>query len=224
MTVPDHSAPYRVEDKYVGKPRPVRVVCIGAGASGIYTAIRQEQLLQNVSFQIYEKNDDVGGTWLENKYPGCSCDVPAHIYTYSFEPKTDWSMYYAGSDEIQEYFKGVVMKYGVLKYIKFNHLVVAARWNDHTGLWNLEIETDEGNIIKDDCNILLNATGILNAWKWPNIPGLHDFKGKLLHTAKYDRSWDLKGKNVALLGNGSSAIQVVPTSKETSHSFNFTFF
>src|ERR1700712_496247 len=98
---PDSYAPY---DKPIFQKRKLRVVCIGAGAAGIYTAIRQDQLLTDISFQIYEKNAGVGGTWYENKYPGAACDVPSHNYVYSFEPKTDWSSYYSGSDEIEEYF------------------------------------------------------------------------------------------------------------------------
>ncbi|OAP65618.1 hypothetical protein AYL99_01590 [Fonsecaea erecta] len=205
-----YEAPYKIERQLLFAPRKLRIVCIGAGASGMYMAIRQEQLLENVEFQIYEKNPDVAGTWFENKYPGAACDVPAHIYTFSFAPKTDWSHYYAESDEIQEYFSSVADKYRVRRFIKFDHQLVSAEWNEQNAKYELQIKTSNGSILRDECDILVNACGILNAWKWPAIPGLQDFQGELLHSANFDRSWTPDGRNVALIGTGSSAIQILP--------------
>ncbi|KZO91462.1 FAD/NAD(P)-binding domain-containing protein [Calocera viscosa TUFC12733] len=196
-------------DKIPFAPRHIRVVCIGAGCSGLFLAICQEQELQNCEFVIYEKNKTVSGTWYENKYPGAACDVPAPIYTYTFEPNPNWTKYYAESDEIQTYFEGVADKYQLRKYIKFEHRVVSAIWSEAKGKWDLLIQHN-GKTIADECDVLLNCGGVLNAWKWPLIRGLEKFKGKLLHSAHFDRSFDYSDKRVALVGCGSSGVQCLP--------------
>lgn len=133
----------------------------------------------------------------------CACDIPAHTYTWSFEPRKDWSAVYASSDEIFEYFDNFATKYDLHKYCKLQHAVSGATWDDSTGSWNIEVsDLKNGTTIRDRCDILINASGLLNAWKWPAIKGLHDFKGTLLHTAVYDPSTDLTGKHVGLIGNG----------------------
>ncbi|KAG6811880.1 hypothetical protein H0H92_005406 [Tricholoma furcatifolium] len=191
--------------------RHMKIICIGAGASGLLLAYKLQRSFNNFELVLYEKNGQISGTWFENKYPGCACDVPAHTYTWSFEPKVDWSAVYAGSDEIREYFESFATKYDLRKYVKLRHKVTDAAWNATTDAWDIEIEDlDTGAKIIDHADILVNAAGVLNAWRWPDIPGLHDFKGVLMHTANYDRSVDLEGKRVGLIGNGSSAIQVLP--------------
>ncbi|RDB23708.1 putative sterigmatocystin biosynthesis monooxygenase stcW [Hypsizygus marmoreus] len=201
---------WRLED-HIYKERHMRIACIGAGASGLLLAYKLQRSFQNFELVLYEKNESIAGTWFENKYPGCACDVPAHTYTWSFEPKVDWSSVYAGSDEILQYFEDFAKKYDLYKYVKLRHYVSGATWNEAAGGWDLEVEDlGQGVSARDRCDILINAAGVLNAWKWPNIPGLDDFKGPLLHTANYDRSTDLTGKHVGLIGNGSSAIQVLP--------------
>lgn len=133
----------------------------------------------------------------------CACDVPAHTYTWSFEPNPSWSSVYASSDEISLYFENFCDKYDLRKYCKLQHEVIKASWNEDIGNWNLEVtRRDTGNIIRDTCDILINACGILNAWRWPSIPGLEEFKGRLLHTAKWDQNVDIEGKHVGLIGNG----------------------
>ncbi|KAF5316160.1 hypothetical protein D9619_006293 [Psilocybe cf. subviscida] len=191
--------------------RHLKVICIGAGASGLLLAYKLQRSFENFELVIYERNEAVSGTWYENKYPGCACDIPAHVYTWTFEPNPDWSSVYAGSDEIFQYFERFADKYNLRKYVKLQHLVSKAVWNAKAGNWDVEvIDTKDGTIINDTCDILVNGTGVLNAWKWPDIPGLDKFKGKLLHTARWDRSIDLDGKHVGMIGNGSSAIQVLP--------------
>jgi cation diffusion facilitator CzcD-associated flavoprotein CzcO len=129
--------------------------------------------------------------------------VPAHNYTFSFEPNPDWSAVYAGSGEIFDYFQTFAKKYELQKYIQFSKQVVRATWNVEAGGYNVKIQDlSNGNIIEDYCHILINAGGILNAWKWPQIPGLDKFKGKLLHTAAWDPSILVSNKVVGLIGNG----------------------
>lgn len=192
--------------------RHVRIICIGAGASGLLFAYKLQRSFRNFDLVIYEKNVEVAGTWWENKYPGCACDVPAHNYTWSFEPKHDWSAVYSGSGEIFNYFDHFSNKYGLRRYCKTLHQVNGASWNAEKGGYDVSILDLENNmVVHDYCDILINAGGILNAWQWPAIPGLDKYKGVLLHTANWDDTVDLKGKHVGLIGNGSSGIQVLPT-------------
>lgn len=136
--------------------------------------------------------------------PRCACDVPAHIYTYSFEPKTNWSSVYAGSHEIHQYFEDFARKYELYQYIQVQHQVTGARWDETSGEWEVRVQRrSDGEIITDRCHVLVNCTGALNTWKWPDIPGLHTFKGDLLQTAKWDQNVVLKDKVVGLIGNGS---------------------
>lgn len=146
------------------------------------------------------------------RYPGCACDVPSHNYTWSFEPKKDWSAVYASSAEIYKYFNDFAEKYHLHPYVRTKHQVTGAIWNDEQAGWDISVKDVATNTeFGDSCDILINASGILNNWRWPAIPGLFDFKGTLLHTANWDENVDLKGKNVGLIGNGSSGIQVLPT-------------
>jgi cation diffusion facilitator CzcD-associated flavoprotein CzcO len=136
--------------------------------------------------------------------------VPAHNYTYSFEPRTDWPSVYASSRDIFTYFDDFAKKYELRKFIKFAHSVDEARWNPERGGYNIRVKGPSGEQIGDTCDILVNACGILNFWKWPSIEGLESFKGVKLHSANWDESVSLKGKTVGLIGNGSSGIQILP--------------
>ncbi|KAL2827505.1 hypothetical protein BJY01DRAFT_241134 [Aspergillus pseudoustus] len=203
--------PWILEERPIDAERPMRVVVIGSGISGIIASIRLRQRIGKLDLCVYEKNADIGGTWLENRYPGCACDIPAHTYQATFEPNKEWSTFYAAAPEIHKYWKRVSDKYGCEKHIKFKHQVVGATWNATQCKWNLQVKrSDSGEIIEDTCDVVVSASGALNEWKWPSIPGLHDFKGKLLHSACWDESYDYSGKRVAVIGNGSSGIQIVP--------------
>lgn len=192
--------------------RHVKIICIGAGASGLLFAYKLQRSFRNFELVIYEKNVEIAGTWWENKYPGCACDVPAHNYTWSFEPKLDWSAVYSGSGEIFNYFDHFANKYSLRKYCKTLHQVNSASWNAENGGYEVSVlNLEQNTVVHDTCDILINAGGILNAWQWPAIPGLDKYKGVLLHTANWDDEVDLKGKHVGLIGNGSSGIQVLPT-------------
>ncbi|KAL4817747.1 hypothetical protein BDW67DRAFT_174532 [Aspergillus spinulosporus] len=203
--------PWIVEERSIDACRPMRVVVIGSGISGIISSIRLRQRIGKLDLCVYEKNADIGGTWLENRYPGCACDIPAHTYQATFEPNKEWSTFYAAAPEIHKYWKHVSAKYGCEKYIKFKHRVVSATWENDRSKWTLQVKNlDSGEIIEDQCDVVVSASGALNEWKWPSIPGLHDFKGKLMHSANWDESYDYSGKRVAVIGNGSSGIQIVP--------------
>ena len=223
-------APYSdplISERAIDEPRPLKVIYIGAGISGITAAVLFPKYVRDIELVIYEKNTEVGGTWFENRYPGCGCDIPAHSYQLSFESKTDWSKFYAPQPEILSYLQGVADKYNVRQYMRFSHRCVKAVWDEQTSKWHATFEKidEEGNVLEtleDVADVFMAGTGVLNDWKWPDIPGLHSFKGKLLHSAKYDTSFDTKDKKIAVIGAGSSGIQIVPTlQKEASHIDHF---
>ncbi|KAG7293464.1 hypothetical protein NEMBOFW57_003515 [Staphylotrichum longicolle] len=200
-----------VSDQHIAAPRPIKVIVIGAGISGIAFAYKA-QFLKDVEYVIYEKNPDVGGTWFESRYPGCSCDIPAHSYSYPWVGNPEWSKVYVGAEEIWDFYRKRAVEYGLYDRAKFNHRVVSAEWSESSGKWTVKVEdTASGQILEDSAEVVINCAGVLNRWKWPDIHGLHTFGGKLVHTGNYPQDLDLTGKRVAVIGAGSSAIQVVPT-------------
>ncbi|KAJ9419776.1 hypothetical protein FOXG_06971 [Fusarium oxysporum f. sp. lycopersici 4287] len=199
----------------LGTPRKLRVVCIGAGYAGLMLSYQyrhgDKPLDRFMDLKIYEKNADVGGTWLVNKYPGVACDVPAHIYTFPFEPNPSWSCFYASGPEIWKYMKKTSDKYQLDEPVEFNSELVSSVWDNEAGKWRLEIRQQNGPfLVKDEADILINATGFLSKWHWPAIAGLDKFKGKLMHTAAWDTNLDWSGRTVAIIGNGSSGVQLLP--------------
>ncbi|EXJ56038.1 hypothetical protein A1O7_08969 [Cladophialophora yegresii CBS 114405] len=206
---------FRVEEHWHSYPGHLRVVCVGAGAAGLLVAYKMKKLFSKYDLVVYDKNPSLAGTWYENRYPGCACDVPAHAYTFTFEPNPDWSAFYAGSGEIKKYFESFADKYDLKPWIKLNTKVLSATWIESEGIYKVELET-EGRKFEDWCHVLINGTGFLNSWKWPQIAGLHDFQGQLLHSANWDPSVSWEGKNVAVIGTGSSAIQMVPQIQKTA--------
>ncbi|KAF4502476.1 monooxygenase [Fusarium agapanthi] len=183
------------------QPRKLKVVCIG----------------WFMDLRIYEKNDDIGGTWLVNKYPGIACDAPAPIYTFRFEPNPSWSQFYATGPEIWRYIKRTSDKYRIHEPVILNTEVMSSVWDDDTGKWRLEIQQCHSrDIIRDEADIVINATGFLSKWTWPTIAGLDKFKRKLVHTAAWDINLDWSGKRVAIIGNRSSAVQVLPQMRPTA--------
>ena len=182
--------------------RELRVAIIGAGMSGILAAIKlREAGIDNIV--VYEKADRIGGTWRENTYPGLTCDVPAHSYTYSFEPYSHWSRYLAPGAEIQAYFERVVKKYGIGEVIRFNQELARCEFTE--GQWHLEMK----NGLKDTADFVIAATGVLHYINYPDIPGLASFRGALMHSAKWDHSVELEGKRIGIIGNGSTGVQIV---------------
>jgi cation diffusion facilitator CzcD-associated flavoprotein CzcO len=179
-----------------------RYIILGAGMSGILAAIKLREA-GNANIIIYEKADKIGGTWRDNRYPGLSCDVPAHAYTYEFAPNAEWSGYFAPGPEVQRYFEDVVEKYGLVEIIRFNQEVVRCSWSDAG--W--EVETKNGTI--DHADFIIAATGVLHHPRTPVINGLVSFAGTTMHSARWDDSVSLKDRRVGVIGNGSTGIQLV---------------
>ncbi|KUJ07909.1 FAD/NAD(P)-binding domain-containing protein [Mollisia scopiformis] len=191
--------------------RKLRLVCVGAGFSGLTLAhkIQHEfKLEEEIDLTIYEKNPEIGGTWYENTYPGAACDIPSHAYTFLFEPNPDWSKFYSPGPEIHSYIKRTAEKYNLTKHVRLNSKVLETIWGQEAGKWKIKVDID-GFIKEDDADILINGSGFLNKWKWPNIQGLQDFKGKLVHSANWDNSYNWDDKKIAVIGNGSSGLQIV---------------
>ncbi|KAJ5621653.1 hypothetical protein N7528_006436 [Penicillium herquei] len=209
---PEESFDYKIRETLMGTKRKLKAIFMGAGCSGINFASQLQKRMENIDLTIYEKNHDFGGTWLENKYPGCACDIPSVSYQYTWARKPDWSQYYSGAAEIHQYFKTVALENNVQKFVKFNHKIVKAEWLDDEGKWKVTLmkDGDPSSTFVDYADFFINGGGFLNSWKWPEVKNLHTFKGPLLHTANWDETVELKDKKVLVLGIGSSGVQVVP--------------
>ena len=184
------------------------VVIIGTGFSGIGAAIKlKEAGIED--FVVFDKAQEVAGTWRENTYPGCACDVPSHMYSFSFEQNPDWSEMYAPQPEIREYLEGVTDKYGVRPHLRFGFKALSATWDESAGLWRCVGEGPDGNE-EITARFLISGIGGLHVPAKPHLQGLERFEGSAFHSAEWDHSVDLKGKKVAVIGTGASAIQFVP--------------
>jgi cation diffusion facilitator CzcD-associated flavoprotein CzcO len=182
--------------------RPLRFAILGAGMSGILSAIQLQQAGLG-DYTIYEKADRLGGTWRENTYPGIACDVPSHLYSYSFEPNAEWSHRYSPGDEIEAYFERVARKYGVEKNMRLGDEVTRCEWSG--GCWR--IETKSGH--RAEADVVIAATGVLHHPKLPEIEGLESFEGALFHSARWDHAVALDGRRIGVVGTGSTAVQIV---------------
>jgi cation diffusion facilitator CzcD-associated flavoprotein CzcO len=182
-----------------------RVAIVGTGFAGLGMAIRLIQAGYR-DLTLFEKSDRVGGTWRDNTYPGSGCDVPSHLYSYSFEPKADWSRRFSEHDEILAYIEHCVKKYGLRPYIRFNTEIESARFDDEASAWR--ITTKGGEQVEAD--ILVTGTGQLNRPHTPRLPGIDSFEGRQFHSARWDHDYSLKGRRIAVIGNGASAIQFIP--------------
>ena len=185
-------------------PRDVEVAIVGGGFGGLGAAIRLGQRGVH-DYVVLERGDDVGGTWRDNSYPGCACDVQSHLYSFSFALNPDWSRSYSPQPEIQRYLQRVARDSGVLPHVRLGVEVVAATWDEAALRWRLE--TTRGPL---SAAILVVATGPLSDPIVPDIRGLDSFAGKLFHSARWDHGYDLRGRRVAVVGTGASAIQLVP--------------
>ncbi len=188
--------------------RDLTVAVIGAGMSGIAAAHRLRQA--GVAFVVLEKNADVGGTWLENSYPGCRVDVQNHMYSYSFAQKHDWPQYYSSRDVLAGYFRQCAEELGVMDHIRFRTEVAHARWDEEQQRWELSLRADDGTTSTLTAHAVVSAVGQLNRPKLPDIDGRDDFAGPSFHSARWDHDVDLAGKRVAVIGTGASACQFVP--------------
>ena len=188
-----------------GSTLHVDVAIVGSGFAGIGMGHRLKEAGMH-DFAILERGEDVGGTWWWNSYPGCQCDIPSHLYSFSFALNPDWTRTYSMQEEIHRYLRGCAERFGLLPHVRFGHEVKKAAWNDEEGRWDLD--TTAGPLT---ARVLIGGQGGLSEPRIPAIPGREDFEGPSFHSAQWDHSVDLRGKRVAVLGTGASAIQIVPS-------------
>lgn len=186
-----------------------RVAVIGAGVSGIAAGYRLQQT--QLDFTLFEKNEDVGGVWWENRYPGCRLDTPNFAYSLSFAQKQDWPQQFSRQPEIQSYLATVASASGLRRHIRFGTEVDAMRYNEDSATWTLTVRDSSGHVTQEEFNAVITAVGILSRPSLPDIPGLDTFKGRIVHSAVWPKGLDLAGKRVAMVGTGASAFQIGPS-------------
>jgi 4-hydroxyacetophenone monooxygenase len=184
------------------------VIVVGAGISGICTAIKLRSL--GIPHTVIEKNDAVGGTWLENDYPGAGVDTPSHLYSYSFNPSYTWTRYYAKQPEILGYINATAEQYGVTGAIRFGREVTIARFDVDEHKWHVTVSDKEGVTEELVADAVITSVGQLNRPAYPTVEGLESFGGPVFHSARWRHDVDIEGKRVAVFGTGASAMQVVP--------------
>lgn len=182
-----------------------KIVIVGSGFSGLGMGIKLKEAGEN-DFVLLEKEAGVGGTWRVNHYPGCACDVPSHLYSFSFEANPGWSRMFAPQQEIKSYLEHCARKYNILPHVKLNTTVESMRWDEHRGLWRIHCAGG----VEFTANMVVSGMGGLSIPAYPNVKGLDQFQGKMFHSQQWDHSYDLTGKRVAVIGTGASAIQFVP--------------
>jgi cation diffusion facilitator CzcD-associated flavoprotein CzcO len=201
MTAPARS---NAGDQQDQQDQQVRVAVIGTGFAGIGAGIRLSQIGID-DYVLLERADAVGGTWRDNTYPGCGCDVPSHLYSFSFAPNPRWPRSFSRQPDIRQYLEDVTDRYGLRPHIRFNAEVLEAVWSDGERRWT--IRTTNGTLTAD---FLITGAGPLSNAKIPDLPGLADFPGEVFHSSQWNHEYDLTGKRVAVIGTGASAIQFVP--------------
>ncbi|QUH04758.1 NAD(P)/FAD-dependent oxidoreductase [Saccharopolyspora erythraea] len=181
------------------------VVIVGTGFSGLGTAIKLKQAGIH-DFVVLEKSDDLGGTWRDNTYPGCACDVPSLMYSFSFEQNPDWSRFFAGQQEISDYLQHCADKYGVREHIHYGVEFTGAEYDETTRTWRVSTKAGTEYVGR----ALVSGVGALHIPSYPDLPGVEGFEGEVFHSAQWNHDYDLEGKRVAVVGTGASAIQFVP--------------
>lgn len=182
----------------------LKILIIGGGFAGLGAAIRLAQAGED-DFLVIERGDDVGGAWRDNTYPGAECDVPSHLYSYSFDQNPNWSRSFSPQAEIERYLHDSAQRHRVLDRHRFNTSVTAARWDAGSSRW--VVETSNGTFA---ASILINASGALSEPSLPGIPGIGSFTGDFFHSARWNHDVSLTGRRLAVIGTGASAIQIVP--------------
>jgi cation diffusion facilitator CzcD-associated flavoprotein CzcO len=202
VTVATHSS--QSQPDAAPLPAQVEIAVVGAGFGGLGAAIRlRQQGYEDVL--VLERGSDVGGTWHHNTYPGCQCDIPSNLYSFSFAPKHDWTHSYPEQPQIQRYLRDCAERFGVLEHIRFNCEVLEAAWDATSGRWT--VETSDGRL---SAKTLIAASGLLSEPSVPYVPGLDSFEGSVFHTARWDHEHDFTGERVAMIGTGATAVQVGP--------------
>ena len=180
------------------------LLIVGAGFGGLGLGVRLKRRGQN-GFLIIERADDVGGTWRDNHYPGVACDVPSHLYSFSFRPNPNWSQVFSPGGEIQQYLRDCAREEGLLPHIRLGTAMLDARWDEDEGQWR--VSTSHGLI---SCRVLIACPGHLADEHQPDIEGRADFEGEVFHSARWNHEAELQGKRIGVVGSGASAIQIVP--------------
>jgi cation diffusion facilitator CzcD-associated flavoprotein CzcO len=183
----------------------IDVLIVGSGFSGLGMAVRLREAGTD-DFVVLERAGEVGGTWRDNTYPGATCDVPSHLYSFSFAPNPDWSRSFSPQPEIQAYLQACAERFGIRPHIRFGHELLDARWDGDDARW--EVTTSTGACFR--ARVLISATGALSEPSVPAVPGLEQFQGTTFHSARWDHDHDLTGERVAVVGTGASAVQFVP--------------
>ena len=205
MTGPIENAATGPSTNVGGASAPhVQVAIIGSGFSGLGAAVRLKQE-GFIDFVILERAQEVGGTWRDNTYPGAACDTHSNLYSFSFVPNPHWSRVYARQPEILAYLQGVAKDFSLEENLRFGHELQSAEWNNAEARW--ELHTSAGDYTAD---FVISGHGPLVEPKWPEVPGLGEFAGEKFHSSRRNHQVDLKGKRVAVIGTGASAIQFVP--------------
>ena len=185
-------------------PADVRVAVVGSGFAGLGTAIALRGAGRH-DFVVLERAEDVGGTWRDNAYPGCACDVPSHLYSFSFAPNPDWTRSFSSQPEIQAYLQRTAREHGVLPHLHTGVELLEARWDDAERRWHLR--TSRGALT---CEVLVAGTGALSEPSVPDLPGRETSRARRFHSAAWRHDHDLTGERVAVIGTGASAVQFVP--------------
>ncbi len=193
---------------------PFNVIVVGAGMSGLCIGVKLKAA--GIPFIILEKNDAVGGTWYENRYPDCGVDTPNHFYSYSFERNPDWSGYYSKRDELHEYFERCADRFELRPHIRLNTEVHGMSFDDAAGLWRVAVGNQDGTEETLSANAVVSAVGQLNRPSMPDIQGIDSFAGPLFHSARWCSDVDLRGRRVAVIGTGCSAVQLLPKTAEAA--------
>ena len=196
-----------VEEDPIPVPDGFRALVIGAGASGMCMGVHLKAA--GIPFEMIERNDEVGGVWLENRYPGAGVDTPNHLYSFSFV-MWDWPMFFALRDELKTYLGHVADHFELRPHIRLRTEVLSTDWDDERQLWRVRLRKDGGAEVTEYANVVISAAGIFNPPVFPDIPGLDSFKGPSFHTSCWPDDLDLTGKRVAVIGNGASAMQICP--------------
>ena len=206
----DMRAPGWTKDE-VAPDTPFHVVVVGAGMSGLLAGCRLKQA--GVGFTIVDKNPDVGGTWLENTYPGCRVDNPNHVYSYSFAQREDWPSHFSSQPVLLRYFGWFADEHGLRDHVRLGTEVLSAEFDDPGCVWRVHVRGPDGDEVIE-ANALISAVGQLNRPLIPDIPGRDSFRGPMFHSGQWDDSVDLRGKRVTVIGTGASAAQFVPVVAE----------
>lgn len=194
-----------------GSERKLRYIIIGAGMAGLLAGIKLKEAGET-DFVIFEKGNAIGGTWRDNRYPGLACDTPAHSYTYSFAPYPDWKANYSAGPDIRGYFEKVAADYGMMDYVRLNSEVTGCRFDEARSIWRVTLADGETR----EADVVIAASGVLHHPNIPHFDGIETFKGKWFHSARWDDTAVVDGTRVAVIGSGSTGVQIASALSERS--------